>query len=286
MKTSSTSYETVELIISVSYEKFYYMSESRTIRFHIVHEVLLNMRALGSKTVEDTGAALRFLTQQYVRTTYVTSPGMDLLVVVFHCCIIFSYLCCRSQHLSPLVAMEFVSLARSRRSTKIANLKGNKAGSNAGTVIRKAGSDKVRDATNAEPSSSPAKESIAFSVPNDSQPTFTEQQVTSPMTNRYACPDDCDPYVWYGDVREYIAIHCAPPVIDYSLLKGSDFSSDSEDDSGDDRNAKPSYSPAKESSTSSVSNDVTDPQEVVENEQRKICARSDENSDDKLHVEK
>ena len=213
---------------------------------------------------------------------------MNLIVVVFDCFIIFISLCCCPRRLSPRLAMEFVSLARSRRLTKVANLKGNTVVSNAGTsrmrnLIRKASSGKVGDDTNAKPSYSPAKESNTLSVSNTvtnpqdlveneqrkvATPRFvdagdltdgdenvygdvqsfipaapciersycetsvTEQQVTSPMSNRYACPDDCDPYVWYGDVREYIAIHCAPPVIDYSLLKGSDFSSDSEDESG------------------------------------------------------
>ena len=59
-----------------------------------------------------------------------------------------------------------------------------------------------------------------------------EQQVTSPTTNRYACPDDVDPYVFYGDLREFMDISFPPLRIDLSLLKGSDFSSDSEDESG------------------------------------------------------
>ena len=68
--------------------------------------------------------------------------------------------------------MEFVSLARSRRSTKTANLKGNTVVSNARTcrmrnLIRKARSDKVGDDTNASPTYSPAKESITFSVSKD-----------------------------------------------------------------------------------------------------------------------
>ena len=160
---------------------------------------------------------------------------MNLIVVVFDCFIIFISLCCCPRRLSPPLAMEFVSLARSRRN-----------------LIRKASSDKVGDDTNAKPSYSPAKESITFSVSNDvtdpqhlgeneqrkfatprifiagdlidgdenvygdvrnSIPTapcieravckasLTEQQLTSPITKEDDGPDDddeYDPYVYYG----------------------------------------------------------------------------------------
>ena len=187
--------------------------------------------------------------------------------------------------------MEFVSLARSRRTARIAKLKCN-ASSNAGASttpisIRKESSDKFVDDTTARSSYSPGKKSLKrtfsgsdsvtdpqhhfekdekkFATPRMSNagdltdgddydygdvrnfiPTAPcidlaplrassmEQQFTTPSSNKGDGTDDdeYDPYVYYGDLREFVINNFVPPPIDLSLLKGSDFSSNSEYESG------------------------------------------------------
>ena len=136
---------------------------------------------------------------------------------------------------------------------RMAKLKCN-ATSNAGASttpnsIHKESSDKFVDDTMARISYSPAKESMKRSFSDSDSVTDPQQHVekeqkkfaTLRMSNRHDLTngddydygdvtddDEYDPYVYYGDIREFVIKNFVPPPINLSLLKGSDFSSDSE----------------------------------------------------------
>ena len=62
-----------------------------------------------------------------------------------------------------------------------------------------------------------------------SRATAKEQQLSTPTSNKDdhgSDDDDYDPY--YGDLRNFVINNFVPPPLDVSLLKGSDFSSDSD----------------------------------------------------------
>ena len=58
--------------------------------------------------------------------------------------------------------------------------------------------------------------------------TAKEQQLTTPTSNKDDGTDDDDYDPYYGDLRNFVINNFVPPPLDVSLLKGSDFSSDSD----------------------------------------------------------